>query len=112
MPTQLHSNPSQKPTENFSFDLDRNYYYHELTLFEKKDKLFDLLLLPREGSPVSCSSSYISILFCHGPAIVSVGNHKITCFTGNIILFHDQCDFVVEPKEEAKMYLALYKKEV
>ncbi|WP_018213157.1 helix-turn-helix transcriptional regulator [Desulfitobacterium hafniense] len=96
----------------FRFDPASGSFSQDKLLFEQSDALFALLLLPADGGPVNCSSSYVSIVFCDGPATVLVGEQKTTCFAGNIFLFRSGCNFVVKPKDGAEIYLALYKKEV
>lgn|GEM_PF-1563199 len=101
-----------RSNKHFHLDRNKDCYIHDLAQFEKSANFYELLLLPAKGRPINCSSSFISILFCYGPAVVSVGEQKTSCFAGNIILFHSKCDFVVQPKEGSVIYLALYKKEM
>lgn len=97
---------------HFYFDPASGSYFQQKSAFDQSRSFFALALLPADGRPVMCSSSYVSILFCDGPAIVSIGGQKITCFAGNIFLIHSTCDFVVESKSGTEVYLALYKEEL
>ncbi len=96
----------------FYLDENTGCYIQTPAVFENSAELFALVLLPADGMPVRCSSSYMSILFCDEDAFVQIGAQKTFCFAGNIFLFRSKCDFIVEPKAGAVLYLALYKKEI
>ncbi|WP_018305922.1 helix-turn-helix transcriptional regulator [Desulfitobacterium hafniense] len=112
IPSRQLPNVLAASKQQFCFDPVSGSFSQDKLLFEQSDALFALLLLPAGDNPVHCSSSHVSILFCGGPATVLIGQQKTTCFAGNIFLFRSQCNFVVEPKDGAEIYLALYKKEL
>ncbi len=96
----------------FRFDQMSGSYYQQRSYFEQGLDSSVLTMLPADGIPVECFGSYINILFCDGPAVVSIGDQKIACFAGNIVLIRNECPFKVEPESRSAVYLAMYKKEM
>lgn len=110
--SQIRRISNEKSSFFFHLNKTTGHYIQECTAFEKDHSLFALAALPTVGVPVHCFSTYISILFCHGDADVLIGGCKTTCFGGNIFLFRQGCNFIVEPQGGAEIYLALFKKEL
>lgn len=110
--TQIRRTLEEKNRHFFHFDKASCRHIQDCSAFEEDNSLFALVLLPADGIPVRCFSSYISILFCQGDATVFIGSHKTVCFAGNIFLLRQKCDFIVEPKAGSEVYLALYKEEL
>ena len=110
--TEVKYISNEKGIHSFYLDEISGYYIQKSEDFKSASNLFSLVSLPKDGAPISCTSSFISILFCRGDATISIAQQKIHCFSGNILLLGQECNFVVEPKVGTEVYLALYKKEL
>lgn len=93
-------------------DKKNGCYVQNRLVFDIEEKFFKLILLPDDGLPVHCSSSYLTIIFCEGSASVNIDEQTIACFAGNVILLRNSCDFTVKSVNKGTVYLAFFKEEL
>ncbi|MBW4083655.1 helix-turn-helix transcriptional regulator [Paenibacillus sp. S150] len=100
-------------TKLFHFDQTFNRYAIDPSIFKPSSgRLTAVEILPKDGIPVHCSSSFLTILYCGGKCTIELSDAVINCFAGNIILFRDGCRFVVQPETGTEVYIAYYDKEL
>jgi AraC-like DNA-binding protein len=102
----------KKDSRLYYYEKNSNSYLVDGSTFKQtSNRSATVELLPKDGLPVLCSSSFFTILFCRGNGTVEIAGNKINCFAGNIILFRDGCDFVLQSEVGSDILIAYYEKE-